>query len=70
VELLRGGSGEGKAKAAKALRSLALNKDVKVAAVAAGALPPLVELLRVGSDEGRAKAAATLRVISIGNNAT
>jgi 4'-phosphopantetheinyl transferase EntD len=62
VELLRGGSVNGRANAAAALGGLTISDDdaIRVAIVAVGAIPPLVELLRGGSVEGRANAAGVL----------
>jgi vacuolar protein 8 len=54
VELLRGGSDEGRAEAAEALWILAYSDDDN------DAVTPLVELLSGGSDEGRAEAARAL----------
>jgi hypothetical protein len=64
VDLLSGGSDEGMAMAAVALRVLAYYDAKKTAVVAAGAILPLVELLRFrGSVDGRRKAAAALYVL-------
>jgi hypothetical protein len=58
VELVRGGSDQGKVSAAGALYYLSNgNAANKAAIVMAGALPPLDELLRAGSDLGKEKAA-------------
>ena len=69
VELLRGGSDNGRAKAAEALWNFAAgNAADRAAVVEAGALPPLVELLRLGSDEqGSKNAAGALRKLAGGN---
>jgi hypothetical protein len=62
VELLRGGSDNGRAPAAGALKNLAVADDAITAAV--GAVPPMVELLRdAGSAEGRSNAAMALVII-------
>jgi hypothetical protein len=50
VELLRCGDAKGKAAAANALQSLALNDADRVTIVKAGALVPLVEFLRNGGE--------------------
>jgi HEAT repeat protein len=62
VELLRGGSVNGRTNAAAALRGLTISDDdaIKAAIVAAGAIPLLVELLRGGLVEGREYAAGVL----------
>jgi predicted ThiF/HesA family dinucleotide-utilizing enzyme len=65
VELLRDGSDEGRADAAKALGNLAIRgDDIAAAVVAAGALPRLVELLSDGSDKGNANAAEALGILA------
>jgi HEAT repeat protein len=58
VDLLSGGSEEGRAAAAFALGSLADSNDDSAAdIVEAGAVPLLVDLLSGGSERGRAAAA-------------
>jgi hypothetical protein len=69
VELLKGGSAEGKVKAAGALNYLAcsvvvvagvVDDAINVAITEAGAIVPLVQLLRDGSEKGRINAAGAL----------
>jgi HEAT repeat protein len=50
------------------LRYLALEEDVAIAIVAAGALPPLVELLSSRFDAGTRKNAATALMMLAGRN--
>jgi hypothetical protein len=68
VELLRGGSDEGRMYAAGALGNLAIDNEAAV--VGAGAIPPLVEMLRGASDEVRKHAGLALRKIMTINDAS
>jgi hypothetical protein len=69
VELLRNGSDQSKAIAARELGNFAASKDAnKAAIVAEGALPALVKLLRNGSDQSKAIAAKVLGKLAAGND--
>jgi hypothetical protein len=69
LELLRGGSDEGRAGVAWALANLTINDAAnKVAIVLSGAIPLLTEVLHGGSDEGRAGAAIALGNLASASN--
>ena len=69
VAMLRNGTAEEQAAAAKALWKLARNAANTAAIVAAGALVPLAALVRDGDAQGKANAAGALQNLATGDDA-